>query len=443
MKSLDTLRFLRKKKFWIALTSVLVIIIMVFVDLRSNSYDGQNNPMYMQDAEMFVNQYSEDEDYVAEVQKICDRLAPAMKKEDWKNVNQTLSDLYLIQAGNLLMESQNDNASLYYHDYLRGKEDVEKRIIERNLPIVTDEILEDMYVLGMWSNISRTSEFPYYRLQAQYYQELADKNMKALSYGTINSSTIFVQFIRALFPLLPILIVALMGFDSLQEDQDSGVIKVLLTQPIKRSHYLKKKIVLNMKAVMAIFFVPLLFISLCYGAFDHYETINAPVLSNVQGITSLQMKENTLSQIESGKQQGSIGVIGISQYYPVPVNSWSPSPELDYLEMWKFVGLCIIMSALVLSFFVLLNMLFVVLLKHKIIALIVSLVVMFVGMFFVKASNTGVLFALLPFTYMNPVDILTGFSSYSYLNGILVLLVSNVLLYTLTQWLFKKSDILG
>lgn len=83
---------------------------------------------------------------------------------------------------------------------------------------------------------------------------------------------------------------------------------------------------------------------------------------------------------------------------------------------------------------------FSIVLINKIFALVLSLIVMFIGMLIANPANIGTFYAYLPFTYMNPVDIVSGFSSYTYLNGILVLFISNVVLYFICVTIFKQKD---
>ena len=76
------------------------------------------------------------------------------------------------------------------------------------------------------------------------------------------------------------------------------MLKTLLSQPRKRIHYLHQKMRSNMAALTAIFLVPLLLLSLCFAMFDHYDRVQAPVLANVHGLTSLEQMENTLTETE-------------------------------------------------------------------------------------------------------------------------------------------------
>lgn len=441
MISLDTVRFLRKKKFWIAFAGILIISLMIFANLQKNEmkeYRALHSVAVKYKTKDRVS-IPLDNEYGEQRKATIDHLEKSVLDKDWPNVNASMRDLMLMETDRISIMAESENPDLYFHDYLRHKDEIDKLYKERNLPHIDKATLDPFWIVG--GNIDdQTAMYPYYQFSAQFYDELLKQNIDQLTYSTVDSSTVFIQFIRAMFPLLPIIIIAVMCYDSLQEDKESGVIKVLLTQPIRRSSYMKKKLSTSIKAVLFIFMIPLLVISLGYGLFDHYKTIKAPVLANVQGITSVQFMENTLPEIE--RSDGVVDTLGVTKYFSVPYRYNSPNIEFEFMEMWQFVLLIIVMAILVLIFMVLLTMLIVVLVKNKIAALSITLVVMFMGMFIAQPHNTDILYSILPFTYMNPVDILSGYSTYTYLNGILVLVVSNVVLYGAIMFLYKRRDVI-
>lgn len=441
MISLDTLRFLRKKKFWIAFMGVLIVAVLIFVNLDKNK-TGEYRALHTQAIQYKNSEFMwtvDDNNYLKTCKKIAKRFEQSVLKRDWHTINSVLRDIYLMEADRISLMAESENPDMYYHNYLKHKDVIDAMMKERDLPYLTEDVLpEDWYYMQTINN--QTPMYPYYQFQARFYAEMEKKNIDQLTYSTVDSSTVFVQFLRAMFPLLPIIIIAIMCYDSLQEDKDSGVVKVLLSLPNKRSNYIKKKLCTNIKAVLFIFLVPLLVLSLGYGIFDHYHTIKAPVLANVQGITSVQPMENTLAEIE--KSGGNVDTIGITKYFSIPYQYNSPNVEFEFMEMWRFVGLCLLMAVFVLIFIVLFNMLIVVLLRNKIAALAISLIILLVGMFIAQPSNTNALFALLPSTFMNPVDILSGYSSYTYLNGMLVLIISDIILYVVIMQVYKRKDVI-
>ena len=73
-------------------------------------------------------------------------------------------------------------------------------------------------------------------------------------------------------------------------------------------------------------------------------------------------------------------------------------------------------------------------------SLLLTLAILLLGMGIAQPANTGTGYAWLPLTYFNPVDILSGYTSYTYLNGLLTLGISCSLLYFITRWIFQKKD---
>lgn len=108
--------------------------------------------------------------------------------------------------------------------------------------------------------------------------------------------------------------------------------------------------------------------------------------------------------------------------------------------MWQFTGYVIVMALLVIAFCMLLNLLFNVICQNKMVSLVLTLAILLLGMGIAQPQNMEAWFAWLPFTYFNPVEILSGYSSYTYLHGILTLTLSCSLLYVITRWIFQRKD---
>ena len=89
-------------------------------------------------------------------------------------------------------------------------------------------------------------------IRDSFYDQLEKQGIANLTYSTTDSATLIVQFMRSLFPILPVILITLLCFDSIHEDRDSGIIKTLLSQPRKRIRYLHQKMRSNMAALCAI-----------------------------------------------------------------------------------------------------------------------------------------------------------------------------------------------
>ncbi|MCC2831808.1 ABC transporter permease subunit [[Clostridium] innocuum] len=441
---LEIKKLLRKRKLWIAMLCVLLCGILTAVDLNEKAA-LEHRDLYVNALEaenkvknqLFLLMSDETAGYFTTLSKKSEELKAAIQKKDWKNVNKSFAEVNLLQARRVSALYKTRNYDLYYHDYITQEDTLQTLRKERGLPEFTDsEIAAD------WANEfmmgDETQMFPYYQFTARFYDQLEKQHIDTLTYSTTDSSTLIVQFIRSLFPILPVILITLLCFDTIHEDKDSGVLKTLLSQPRKRIHYLHQKMRSNMAALTAIFLVPLLLLSLCFAMFDHYDRVQAPVLTNVHGLTSLEQMENTLTETEENNAM--TYTLGITRYFSIPYHVQSPNTKFDLMPMWQFTGYVIVMALLVIAFCMLLNLLFNVICQNKMVSLVLTLAILLLGMGIAQPQNMEAWFAWLPFTYFNPVEILSGYSSYTYLHGILTLTLSCSLLYVITRWIFQRKD---
>lgn len=436
--------YLRKRKLWIAMICVLLCGILTAMDLKEKAaseyrslniqaleYEQKSNNQMMT---MFL---TENTPYQNALQEKTAQLKEGIQKKDWPVVNASFADVYLLEAKRISALYEIRNPELYYHNYVTETDTLERLRKERGLPLLDEEAIR-LDWSSPFMDGDETQYFPFYQYQARFFDALDHQHIDLMTYSTTDSATIIVQFMRSLFPILPVILITLICFDAIHEDEESGVIKTLLSQPVKRCRYLHKKMQGHMAAILVIFLLPLLAISLVLGVSDHYESIQAPVLANVQGITSMNQMENTLAEMEKNNEQ--VKTLGITRYFSVPHQTSSPNTQFDFMPMWQFTLFALMQSILVLAFCMFLNMLMNVLCRHKMASLVLTLGILIIGMGMAQPQNTASWYAWLPFTYFNPVDILSGYSSYTYLNGIVVLTLSCVILYGITRFLFQRKD---
>ena len=441
---LEIKKLLRKRKLWIGFVCTILCAILISFDLKKEA--DLEYRLLQTEAIQMENNVNELTEYLFLVEDLYSEtlnnksveLKEAVKRKDWKKVNASFTDVHLLHARRIEALYDRRKYDLYYHDYITHEKDLETIWKERNLPDISKQEIADNWAYSFFDE-DETSQFPYHQFAARFYHELAQQNIDTLTYSTTDSATLPVQFIRKLFPFLPVILITLLCFDSIHEDKDSGVLKTLLSQPESRIRYLHKKMKGNMTAICIILIIPLLLLSLGFGLFDHFERINAPVLTNVQGLTSIELMENTLTEIE--KQNAQTHTLGITEYFGIPYFTSSPNTFFDLIPMWQFTLYTFVLTLLILLFSMLWTMLWNVICKHKMLSLVCSLGIMILGIAVVQPQNTAGWLAWFPFTYFNPVHIVSGFSSYTYLNGIITLSISCIVLYVVTRWLFKRKDI--
>ena len=374
---LEIKKMLRKRKLWIAMVCILLcgVLSAVYLNekaatehraLYADALEAENKVKH----QLFMLMTDDNAAYFKTLTQKSERLKSAIQNKDWRAVNKNYAEVNLLHARRVSALYATRNFNLYYREYVTKEDTLEALRKERKLPEFSDREISEDWANSYMDN-DETQMFPYYQFTARFYDQLEKQGIATLTYSTTDSATLIVQFMRSLFPILPVILITLLCFDSIHEDRDSGVIKTLLSQPRKRICYLHQKIRTNLAALCAIFFIPLLLLSLCFGIFDHYERMQAPVLSNVQGLTSLEQMENTLAETEENNAM--TYTLGITRYFSIPYQTQSPNSKFDFLPMWQFTGWCVLMALLVILFCMLLNMLFNAICRNKMTSLVLTL----------------------------------------------------------------------
>lgn len=469
MRRIEIKYYLQKKKLWIAVICVFLSCALLALNLSENNsieqkelqlatedfmqktvfyipYEFNRNFNSEEEFDQFIKEvYPENYAFIMKLNDVYNHMYMYFQQKDMKSINHGISEIALMHAYRIGVNYDHVDTRYISRDYIQNKEVVEKLYKQLKLPnYVYDDLT--LQSIGSFSEKyehytgSDEAEFyPYFQLMGRFYHELDKQGIEQLTYSTVDSSTIILQFFRNFCPLIIILLVSLMFFDSIFEDQETGVIKTIISQPISRLKYLNKKIFANISISLAVILVPLLILVLGLGVFDHFETINAPVLANTEGITSLAMVENPAADPLTNEMITK--TLGLSEYFPIPQALSSPVATYDLMPLWQFNLLCFLNVMMIIIFCVMLNMLLNVIFKNKMASLVLSVIIILGGSVLVNVANYDIIYAMIPFTFMNPVNILSGFSSYTYLNGILVLGIYSVIFYLLTIAIFKRKDI--
>lgn len=469
MKKIEIKYYLQKKKIWLAIICVFLSCALLALNLSENNKIEQKELQlttedFMQKTafylpydfnyefkteedlyEIIKNVYPQNYEFIIKLNDITNHMNTYFMKKDMKSVNRSIADIALMHAYRINENYKHVDTKYISRDYIHNDEKLEKIYKEEKLPKYTYDELT-MQSIGSYSSDydyytgSDEAEFyPYFQLMGRFYHQLDKQGIEQLTYSTVDSSTIILQFFRNFCPLIIILLVSLLFFDCIFEDRETGVIKTIIAQPVSRLKYLNKKIIANISISLAVILIPLLILVLGLGIFDHFETINAPVLANTNGITSLAFVENPAADPLTNEMTSM--TLGLSEYFPIPQALSSPNATYDLMPLWQFNLLCIVNVSMIIIFCVMLNMLLNVIFKNKMASLVLSIIIVLGGSALVSVANYEVIYAFIPFTFMNPVNILSGLSSYSYLNGILVLGGYSIILYLLTIIIFKRKDI--
>ena len=129
MISLDTKRFLRKKKFWIAIVSVIVVALVNFGYSGrggGNHFDNLYQQAQANNEKLFMrydSSYCIDEDTYVQVQRTLNGfvqdMEEAYKAKDWKQLNTVLKKQNLMLANAVYQVNKDSDQSKLYHAYFK------------------------------------------------------------------------------------------------------------------------------------------------------------------------------------------------------------------------------------------------------------------------------------------------------------------------------------
>ena len=225
-------------------------------------------------------------------------------------------------------------------------------------------------------------------------------------------------------------------------DHKSGTLKLLLTQPKKRSYYLRRLCLQYFKRLFLLLLIPLTMVFLFTGAENSYAKIDAPVLAYPKGFTSFESLDNQIEETNFIYNEEKAIYFFNTRISPWNPGDMEPQPEMEILPFWKLLLACGLFSVALLMFYVVLQLFFHVLLDNPIAAALAAQVITFAGIFLSPPQKAMTVYNLVnPFTYRNPVYAVTGYIGPSYLWSFSIVTAAGLLLFAITCLLFRKKDI--
>lgn len=370
-----------------------------------------------------------------------DKANAALTKGDHKEYNLNMTKVCLLQSLYLY--------TIYVDD--RGNTVVDHTLYEQRHEQMEDLFtavgldVEDYYFFvsgAMRGDSDLIWEFPGTVLRASLYHEQYVKGLPPLSSASFDSASSLLHIFEVLFPYFLVIISCIVCLDMLVNDRKCGTLKLLLTQPRKRSVYLIGKVKKYFKKIVLMTFLPVVMVFLLFGAYDGFKTLSSPVLAYEEGITSLQSIDNHIKEIRTIYDRDKKIYFGNVRINPDNPADMEPQAELELIPFWGLLLLSAIFVFVLIWFYVALNLLMHVLIGNPLLAATCFLLVSGIGIYLSMPENACTIYnAMNPYTYRNPVYAMTGYIGYSFLFSVMVLLLYSLFINGISIFIFKRKDV--
>ena len=272
----------------------------------------------------------------------------------------------------------------------------------------------------------------------------------------VNAGFFIANYLDQYFILL-IFITILLIFDSFYRDYKLGVIKNILIAPSNRYTYVILKITSTIISSLIIIIFPLIIFSIYLYFKVGYFGLNYPLYIS-QGATSRFKPYLEYSRIV-GNEEKPINLYStytnICRYGPIsqfPIDQIKsgftltscdesiPFNIMKVMMLSEYLSLILIYFILVSIFISLLNSLLSVILNNRIFNLIILSSIIALGLILNKVLLGSEILKFLPTTFLSPTKVLMMTIPYTFLNGILVISLSIIILSILTYYFIQKKD---
>lgn len=379
---------------------------------------------------------------LAEYNALTEEAMNALAKEDYAVYTRCMTKICLLSA---LYRYQ-----LYTHSGLDG---VVSEAVMQGRKETMDAMFEELGMqqsaysflvkIDLYGNPeSLLQQFPGIVTRARMYAQAHDKELSLLSADSYDGMSALYHIAEMLLPVLLLVLSTLICMDMIYFDCKSGTLKLLLTQPKKRSYYLRRLCLQYFKRIIFVLMIPLTMVFLFTGAENRYAEIDAPVLAYPRGFASFESLNNQIEKTNFIYNEEKDIYFFNTRISPWNPGDMEPQPQMEILPFWKLLLACGLFTLALLMFYVILQLFLHVLLDNPIAAALAALFIAFAGIFLSPPQKAMAGFNLLnPFTYRNPVYAVTGYIGPSYLWSLSILIASGLLLFAITCLLFRKKDI--
>ena len=297
---------------------------------------------------------------------------------------------------------------------------------------------DDVY----FEKIGPRGNLPFYYkflIEAKHDYILYTENLISLEPYYIDSISFIYMYLNEVLPFIMAFIILILTFDNVNEEWNSGSIKVTINNIFSRNKYIASKIITGILYNLFVIAMPPILISLIYGLFDSFGNYKYPVLYLKNGFKTLKPLPNYLEfdKINVGYNTS----IGISLHSGIPKGEMGISNRLTLMYLYKFLILSIILLLFSIIFYVALNTLISSLSKNKIVGFIISAIITIVSTIISKPLTMNEHLNLSPFSMNNPIRILNGTYNVTALASLLILIGTSFLLILINIQYYKRKDL--
>lgn len=346
-------------------------------------------------------------------------------------------------------------------------------------------------LIGTGDQIAET--LTYYGEKLDFAKQLEKENAPMLRVNEMKGYNFLYRAFKDVFPYMSLIIILLILADIMSAERDYGSYKFLLLQPISRGKVLLAKLVAAITSAWTIILLPMFICFLVVGLVNGFGSSRYPVIKSTETYTTTKPIQTDIEYTRGTAYVGDFfsefsgnvdngyrlyeyrngGLfMGISEYAASTEFSYFAVPNGDYFEVNKLAvynpdynGLPnrvvdIIMNPffeyvnigtfllqmlpgvlLYLMFGALLGLCISTVTQHSLISLVLCILIGGGGS--VLLSNvSGKIGKFLPFSYGNVVGCMQGLYNRTMLQGMLVLVCINIILYVISYVAFTKRDII-
>lgn len=255
----------------------------------------------------------------------------------------------------------------------------------------------------------------------------------------IDSTTFIYTYMRDILPLILMIIIIILSFDSVNSEWTGGNQKMILTSIYSRNKYILSKVIVGIMYSLSVILIPLMVISMGYGIFDGFKNFNYPLLYSKDSFTAFKTINNYVEF-----DMSNVGYnlsLGLSTYSGFPKAEMGMSNSLTIAPLYKILLLGLIILILYITFYVILSTLISSMQKNKIISFVLLILISIGATFISMPLRLEEHINLSPFSMNNPIRILNGTYNTTGISSIIVLLVGSILLLLFNLYYFKRKDI--
>lgn len=274
-------------------------------------------------------------------------------------------------------------------------------------------------------------------------------------YNISKTSGFFLAgYFNTVFVLL-IFLAAIIIFDSIFKDYKSGVIKTIMSTPTRRIRYFILKAASAFLSIIIVIVVPLLIVTTVLYMIDKTTSLAYPIHISKTTLNSFSPYKAYASVINEFNPPSHFSTyqnicnFGPVTQYPMDLAKRSfgmsvpCNPDFSgfhLISIGKYLGMITLHLTLVFALLVSINNVLSLYVKSSLLNMVMLTGILGVSLVLIDLFMGQAFLKFLPFTFINPVQLLMGTIPYTYLNGLVTLGSWLIGLNVFTMYRLKRHD---